>query len=202
MTVSALIIVLLSNHGYWFGGHEEIITARRAAKGELLAADLTFDLMLDNLRLAGGKLPLADGLEDASVKLTIPEVRIRLSMKLVYQILRRDNGAELEKGEIPVEVFPDDLLKHLPRLLDDKKLTVVDHPDGLANTLKHAGVKFIPVDSLAKLQTLPADLILIGKDMLDPSTAMQAPLCARATQVQPFASSSKRASRRWPAALS
>ena len=78
MKTVSLLVLLLSNAGYWFGGREGTVSGPFAADTALPAADLNWELHLDGVRLSSGKLALEAGNDDAAeVRLTPPPVRVR-----------------------------------------------------------------------------------------------------------------------------
>ncbi len=175
MKAAVLIIVALSNQGYWFGGHETEINARWAASGELPAADFSWDLSVGQVSLASGKVAL-NGDKPATIRFVPPEVRTQITARLAYRVIKRDGAAELERGELKVQLFPNDLLTDVPRLLRNHRVVIIDRPDGLPKLFAANDVTALSVNSVSRLQTVPADVILVGPNMLDPNPLFQAPL--------------------------
>src|SRR5579862_8550888 len=139
-TAGTLILVLLSNQGYWFGGQESTITVRRAARGELPGVDLSWRLWLGAAPLANGSLALARGQDEARLRIIPPEVRARNIFRWAYSLKDHETGADLGGGESRVAVFPDDLLDGLSRRIAGRRLSVYDRPQSLPRILDRAGV--------------------------------------------------------------
>lgn len=163
MNLAALFIVVLSHQGYWFGGQLQTIALRPTVKGSIPAADCVWELRLDGATLDRGKIPIAKD-KDTSIQLNLPAARTRVTLHWLYQIVSRDGGKELETGDRPINLFPDDLTSNLARRLQDKRLVVWDKPQGLPKALDRVKAPFLRVDSGDKLLFLNADVILVGKD--------------------------------------
>lgn len=58
MKAAAILIVMLSQQGYWFAGQDGTIVVRWAARGELPGVDLSWELLFDGVRIASGQAPI------------------------------------------------------------------------------------------------------------------------------------------------
>jgi hypothetical protein len=183
MKLAALLVVMLSNQGYWFGGHSETITLHPAVRAGLPGAALFWELRWDHLRLDSGKLAIAGDDQPSVVHLNCPTVRVRLMLHWSYRIVQKSDGKELGSGDVPIEVFPDDLLADLARRVGNRRLVVLDASDasdGLAKTLTAAKLPFTQVSDPGQLQMVQADAVLVGQEMLAGSPLNQGPLSALA----------------------
>lgn len=182
----SLLIVLLSNAGFWFGGQEGVVTLQPSLKGQApVAADVGWDLMLGGVRLGSGTAELKPGDAERGTEIRIrpPVVRARTSMRWVYRVTAKDGGAELARGDVPVEVFPENLLDGVARRLTDAKteLVVWDSADGLPALLARAKVPHARVDGPGQLQVRRASAVLVGADVLGESPFAQSPVLRQAT---------------------
>lgn len=178
MKAATLLIVLLSNQGYWFGGREGIITLRPAVKGGLPAAAISWKLMLDGVQIQSGKTQLTGDDADTIVRLTPPAPRVRTMLIWNYDVVDRA-GKSLEHANRTLVVFPDNLLDHLTDRIKEMTLAVWDDPSGLPKLLDQAHVKYVLVDS-GSLEVSKADVVLVGEGQIDDSAFTQAPLMALA----------------------
>jgi hypothetical protein len=175
MKAVALLVFIASNQGYWTAGQDQTVTARWVvADPAPPAADLAWELVLGRVKLAGGSIPLA-GDKPTAVTLKAPDVRVRTALQWRYRVVRREGGADLDRGELSVHVFPAELTADWPARVGSRKLVVWDSPDGLPKPLAAAKVPFSRVSDLDKVLDLP-DLILVGRDQLDASPFAQGPL--------------------------
>ena len=180
MKLATLLLVVLSNQGYWFGGREGTIDFRPAARGGLPQAVISWDLMIDHVRLASGKSPLPLGNDPGVIRFTPPATRARVMLHWKYRLVAANDGHELETGDVPINVFPDDLSAHLPNALDGKTLAVWDEPQGLPALLDRAKVHYTRVKAAGDLQMSDADVVLVGANMVGDSPFAQSPLAGLA----------------------
>lgn len=173
--VASLLVVLLSHAGYWFGGQDGSVTAQWAVKADAPAAQVSWELMLGGARLDGGNAALGpgDGERGAPIRVRPPVVRARTSMRWVYRVTAQDGGAELARGDVPVDVFPDDLLDGLAQRVAAAKteLVVWDAADGaLPALLARAKVPNLRVDGAGPLQVRRTPAVLVGPGALRDSS--------------------------------
>lgn len=173
MKIATLVMVLLANHGYWFGGREQNMTVRWAARGELPGVDLSWQLLLDGARFAHGVVSLKANDEQATIRIAAPAVRVRTTFRWIYRIQDPATGKQLETAEIPIHVYPDTLLEGVGDRIGNKSLYVWDSPEQLPGLLARAKVPFSRIDDSAKLQVPRPDLLLVGRDMIDSGTFAQ-----------------------------
>jgi hypothetical protein len=176
---ATLLLILLSNQGYWFGGRQATINIRAAARGGLPAAIIEWELRFDGVRIGGGKAAVLPD-ESTELHVTPPAVRVRVELHWDYRLLDRNSGRELEAGSVALNVFPDDLTTDLARRLGDKRLVVWDKPSGLPELLDHARVPFTRIDSSDRLQVMRPDVLLVGPSIIGDSPFDQAPLAGLA----------------------
>jgi hypothetical protein len=183
MKLATLLVVILSNQGYWFGGQAETITLHSAVRAGLPGAALLWELQFSGVGLANGKLAITGDDKPTVLNLTPPSVRARLTMHWVYRIVQTSDGKQIGSGDVPIEMFPDDLLAGLARRVGNHRLIVLDPADatdGLAKTLTDAKVPFTLVAEAGQLQMMQADAVLVGQGMLAGSPFDQGPLAALA----------------------
>lgn len=180
MKLATLLLVLLSNQGYWFGGREGSITFRPAARGGLPKAVISWDLMIDHVRLAGGEEPLPEGDDPGVIRFTPPATRARVTLHWKYRLVAANDRHELEAGDVPINLFPDDLSARLPDILDGKTLAVWDKPQGLPALLDRAKVRYTLAKSPSDLQVSNQDIVLVGMSVIGESPFDQTPLAGLA----------------------
>jgi hypothetical protein len=180
MKLATLLIVILSNQGYWIGGQEATVTTREAARGGLPAADLSWELMFANVRLGNGRVAIAAHDGATTVRIAAPQCRVRIALHWNYRLTARGTGQVLEQGDIPIQLFPDDLLGDLAPRLSQKRLVIWDRVQGIPAVLDAAKAPYTRVDSENALQFAKADAVLVGAGMLGNSIFEQATLRALA----------------------
>ena len=167
MNSTEIIIVLLSNQGYWFGGQSGTATIQWALRNPPTTAVLVWTLAAGEVQLADGKVAMPTGDRPATVTIGLPQVRVRTSLRWVYSVLEREGGKTLASGEASIRAFPNDLLSGLGERLADKKIVVADVPEGLPAVLSAASVQFERVKRLDELQFSRASIVLVGEDQIE-----------------------------------
>lgn len=180
MKAAAILIVMLSQQGYWFAGQDGTIVVRWAARGELPGVDLSWELLFDGVRIASGQAPIDGADKPLTVTIKAPDVQRRARLRWTYRLLSREGKKELEKGEAILHVFPDNLSSEWARRLKGKTVVVLDKPEGLPRLLTAAKVNFTAVDNPGKVQWLKPDVLLIGPGQIGASPFAQAPIVAQA----------------------
>ena len=173
MRAASLLLVLLSNHGYWFGGQENTITIRPAAEGGLPAAVLAWKLMFDGAELQHGRTDLAAGGADTMIHLTAPATRVRITMHWIFQ-------AAGESGDLPIFAFPTDIADRAATRVRGKQVVVWDRPQGLPGMLERLHVSHTVVTSGEQLALMRPDILLVGADAIGKSPFEQSPLLSLA----------------------
>ena len=166
MKLAALVIIALSHQGYWFGNQEQSISLRPAIKEKFPEADRVWEITLDDALLGRGKSPISNAIDPARIQLKLPESRTRVSLRWKYRIIAHNGDKELEKGAIPLYLFPNDLTAALTDRLQGKRLVVWASAGDLTQLLERAKIPFTRVDSEQKLQFLQADIILVGENRI------------------------------------
>ena len=126
MKLAGLLILLLSNQGYWIGGEPGTVTIRAAVQGGqggLPSADLSWVLMLNNVKLGEGKLHLKQDGSDLTITITPPEPRTRVRLRWAYRVTSTTDNKTLESGDVPINLFDRHILDELsgrtrPRQID------------------------------------------------------------------------------------
>lgn len=178
---ATLLIVLLSQQGFWISGQEQKISVSWAATDPAPpAAELQWELEQSNLKLNSGIIRLEPGGLRADISIKSPQVRVRTSLRWTYRLLQQDTKKVLESGERTISVFPADLTSDWGRRLGQKKLVVYDDAAGpLAKSLEAAKVSFTRADDLSKLFNRP-ELLLVAPGKLEKAGVDQPPLLALA----------------------
>jgi hypothetical protein len=179
MKLAGILLIVLAHQGYWFGGRQNTIIVRPAARGGLPAADIFWELSFGQVRVGRGQAEI-DRNGDTTIHVTPPPVRTRVELRWDYRLIARDSGKELDHGVILLNVFPDDLCAQLPQRLGHKRLVVWDKPTGLSELLDRAKVPYIAVHSADRLQVMTADVLLVGPGAIGDSPFEQTPLAAMA----------------------
>jgi hypothetical protein len=175
-----LLIILLTHHGYWLGGHAATVSVQWAIDRQMPASNLQWELMFGKIRLAGGQINMPGGAAPAVVKLNIPPVRVRTQLRWVYRVTAHDGGQELDSGQQVIHAFPPIPWEDARPRLEGKKLFVVDVPTGLPALLKKAQIEATRIDDPSQLQGVRADVILVGAEQLSDSPFAQSALLAQA----------------------
>jgi hypothetical protein len=173
MRAASLLLVLLSNHGYWFGGQENTITIRPAAEGGLPAAVISWKLMLDGAELQHGRTDLRAGGADTVIRLTAPATRVRITMRWLYQVVG-------ENGDIPIFAFPSNIGDGVATRLRGKQIVVWDRPQRLPDMLERLHAPHTIVTSGEQLAVMRPDILLVGPDAIGKSPFAQSPLLSLA----------------------
>jgi hypothetical protein len=168
--LAAVLVIVLSNQGHWFGGRPGQIEVRWAMKGELPQAVLSWEAEFAGSRLAGDGIALRTDREPTKIDLTLPEVRVRTVVQWKYQVRRRDDGKLLSEGGETIYVYPRQILAGVAERLKGKTILVCDRPDGLPRLLSDAEIPHQRIEdgpnAAAALQTAAADILLIGPDQI------------------------------------
>jgi hypothetical protein len=189
MNAASLIIILASNGGHWLSGTDGVLTVTWAAPEGAVAARLVWELRLDGATLAKDSVNLeppkrpqggADAPAAALVRIRCPDVRARTVMIFRWRIERREGGQEVDRGEMPIHAYPADLTNGWNRLLQGRRVAVIDKPDGLPALLDGAKVKYTRFDAAGKLALERPQVVLVGPGALEDSPFAQAPLIDQA----------------------
>src|SRR3954467_5031947 len=100
MKVATLIILMLSNQGYWLSNHNAIVGAEWNAKGKMPAADFVWEIYVGPVLLTNGRVAIP-----GNVQIKCPEVRARTDARLAYRVVEQGGDKVLEKGEHAVQIF-------------------------------------------------------------------------------------------------
>ena len=176
MNTAKLILIILSNQGYWFGGQSGSIDLRWAMQAPPTEAVLEWNLTTGGVRLAGDRVAMPTGDRPSRVHITLPEMRVRTALQWQYRLLSSADGREIERGERTVHVYPSSLLEKVPKLLDGTTLLVLDSRGELSGVLEQAHVAHERVKAMQDLQFTRAELIMIGPDELTADAIEQAPI--------------------------
>jgi hypothetical protein len=180
MRLATLLIILMSNQGYWIGGQEGTINIRPAARGGLPAADVSWDLLWEGVKISSGVLAMAQGDQATILRIKPPQCRQRVVLHWMYRLSARVTGQELAHGDLPINVFPDDIVTNLAERVGQRRVFVWDNAGGIPALLDHAKVPYTRVDAESQLQMVNADVVLVGQEMLDNSIFSQSTLMALA----------------------
>ena len=164
MKAATLLIVLLSGNGYWFG--DRVAEVRFESSSRLAAGRVVWALAHGPLQLAGGVSDL-DANGQSTLRLSPPAVRVRTTLRLVYR-LADAAGNELDAGERPVHLFPDNIFEDAAHLLAGKRLAVwASTSDPLATFLTNARVPHDRFDGGTTLLLRKPDVVIFPPGSLD-----------------------------------
>jgi hypothetical protein len=165
---AALLIVLLSNNGYWLGGRTAELHFEPAALAP--GGHVHWALAYGELRIASGSADVAPGRATA-VKLSLPSVRVRTPLHLAYR-LTDAAGKEVQAGDGAIHLFPDNLLTGAGELLGRSRVVVwADDADPLTSLLTRNAVPHRAVSGSATLRLLRPDVVLVGPGSIDATRA-------------------------------
>jgi hypothetical protein len=163
----ALLLIVLSNQGYWFGGQPERVEIQWVIKEPLPDAVFCWNLMSGPVRVAEDKLVIRSGERPSILTIQTPEVRARTRMTLVYRLERQNDGRILTSGKSTIHLFPNDIFKELPSRLVKMKIMVLDKTGELKKFLEEKKIQFKPVLRISDLELSRSDLVLIAKDEIE-----------------------------------
>jgi hypothetical protein len=178
-TIAALVIIL-SHQGYWFGGQDQTVDVRWAIDAKMPAAELHWDLLFGDVRIASGQTNLPNDGTSAIIHIKTPIARARAQMRWACYLTAPGGTAELASGEGTVELFPPVPLGDVAARLAERQLIVIDGPDRLPAILSAAEIDFVPLQDVSDLQSRRADLVVVGPDRLSRSLFSQSAIFSQA----------------------
>jgi hypothetical protein len=180
MHAAAILVILFSHQGYWFGGQDQTVTVTWPLDQKMPAADLRWELNLGELRLSGDQIRVPGEQGPTAITLKVPKVRVRTEMRWTFRLTAADGGKELLSGERSVHVFPPTSWGDLAARPAKQKFFVVDQPDGLPSLLAAAKIDFARLETVEALQSVKADVVIVGANQLGDSLFAQSPLVSQA----------------------
>jgi hypothetical protein len=161
---AALLIVLLSNDGYWLGGHSANVRFEPAPLAP--AGRVSWVLGFGDVRIASDSLDITPG-RTSTIRLALPSVRLRTRLRLAYEV-SDVAGKRIDAGEVVVQLFPDNLLRNAGSDLGRARLLVWgEEADALPTLLTRAGVPHRAVAGETTLRLLRPDVVLIPPGSMD-----------------------------------
>lgn len=178
MKAVALLMLVLANQGYWFGGRENSIAIQWALESDVPPAVLQWHVAIDQMTLpnGNGRVALPEGAKASTVRIRLPEVRVRTPMRWIYKVTSPDGAKVYATGEQALEVFPTNLLEGLAKRVDDKLVMVWDKSDGVPALLKTAAVPHRVIDRVDQFTMTRPDAVLVGAEQLADVPGLQAAL--------------------------
>ena len=174
--VAAVLLVALSGQGHWFGGREGEVLIQWTTGGKHPESVLAWEVTHGTIRLAQGEVALpADG-KPSAIRITPPAVRVRTVLTLKYRARETRGGKEVESGSMDILLYPDNVLEGLAARLRGRTVMVWDEGGTLPKLLKGAGVPITAIKDPAALQTVRADILLVGPGQLEGNPAAEASL--------------------------
>ncbi len=180
MTKAILLILLLANQGYWFGGQDATITATWAVKADLPAAEVVWELSFNRVRVAQGTMDIKAGDASTTLTLAVPEVRVVTSMLWSYTLKRKDTGEVIQTGEWPVTLYPKKLYSDFSQRLKTRKLTIIDPQPELSDFLTANGIPNTRLSEASSLETRQADVLLVAPGAMGNAALVQERLVEQA----------------------
>jgi len=166
MKLTGLLILLLTHQGYWIGGQQSSVTIRAAVQGGLPNAELSWELMLDGVKLSEGAMHLTGNDRDVAINITPPKPRTRVTLQWVYRLTATKDSKPLETGTVAINLFPPNMIDELADRTRSRSIVVWDRPSGLPAALDAAKIPFTQIDDASKLLALRPDVVLVGPEML------------------------------------
>src|ERR1051325_9863484 len=105
-----LLIILLSNGGYWFDGPGTITVNWAGPEGKMPASSLMWQLSFGAVELASGQADIKQGARGTSVTIDMPATRTATEFTWHYQLKETSTGKLLEEGSQKIRVFPRTIL--------------------------------------------------------------------------------------------
>jgi hypothetical protein len=186
MNLLTILLVTLSNDGYWLSGQAETVQVRWTVEHAVSDATFSWSLKCGEAELGSGRLALRADQKPATLRITAPRVRVRTAMRLAYRVTRPGVTKPIDQGDIAIEVHPDTLLDGVGKRLASKYLTeqdkpevlkrhlfVWDRPEALPALLKKAGVEHTLIGSEADLSFTLPDILIVAGDRLDAGSDQQ-----------------------------
>ncbi len=180
MNNAILLILVLANHGYWFGGQNATITATWAVKADIPAAVLAWQLSFNHVRIAQGVKDVKGGDASSTLTLAMPEVRIATNMMWNYTVKNKVSGEVIQTGELPVTLYPSKLFSDFSQRLKLRKLMIIDPRPELSEYLAANGIPNVRLNDIAHLETLQADVLLVAPGAISQSPLRQGRLIDQA----------------------
>ncbi len=175
----AILVLVLSNQGYWFGGRTGTIDARWAIDADLPRAALAWDLSFGTIGVASGVVAVDPANPPSTIRITLPEVRVPTAFQWDWRLLANDR--EIARGSQTIHAYPQDLLAGVKQRLAGRRLVVWDSSDGLPAALEQAGIAFTRVQQGDQLAFARAEIVLVGPGRISDRTFAQAALLGQVT---------------------
>jgi hypothetical protein len=173
---SAILLVVLSGDGYWFGGNTATAEFQWGLKRPREAATVSWRLVCGDASLAAGQIVLPATQRTAQLRLKLPEVRVPTALRLVYWSDRAGQSKPIAEGAAAGQVYPNNLLTSLAKILGERQLFIWDEAAGLPALLKPRGVPFAHVRGEADLQFVRPDVLIVAAEQLGKKVEGQAKL--------------------------
>lgn len=177
--ICAVLIITLSTQGYWFGGREGTVSLHWPVKEENREAVLIWELLYGNIKIKTGRFAIEVGEKPIEIKIKTPEVRVRTSMRWECRLEEKKSGEVIAKGTASINLFPQDIITKLPRILEDRSIMVCDQVQDLAGFLGKNRVPFRTAHDISAFQTAQPDIILIGPDQIREGVFRQVPVISQ-----------------------
>lgn len=177
---AALLLIVCMQQGYWYAGQEATVTLRWADGVQPVDAVWRWELKYGQIALVDGAFHLGEG-KPSTLKITVPQVRVRTPMMLVWQLVSAANGKLIEQGAIDIHVFASDPLADAPRRLAHLSVAVMSKSPALLEAMNKTGMSVQVMDRASNLMSISADVIVIGPDTLPANPMFQQPLMDHAT---------------------
>jgi hypothetical protein len=173
MNLTTILLVALSNGGYWLSGQTETVEIRWATEQPVAGVTLAWRLTAGEASLASGRLSLSADRQPTTFRLTVPRVRTRTAMKLAWRAEQAGRNKPIAEGIAAIEAYPDDLLAGLSKRLTAKHVFVWDQPESLPALLKKAKIEYTQVSDEKGLSFISPDILIVGKGRLGTEAADQ-----------------------------
>jgi hypothetical protein len=174
---TTLLIILLSNQGYWFGDQDQTISLTPGGSDHLI---LRWRLTMSGAVIADGQSHV-NPRNKTKIHFRLPPVRIRCELRWSYRLKSTDSGNEIKRGEIPVHLFaPIDFSQAMN--LGAHRLVILDPGKRIGAFLRrqNPNANMLEITDASQLETAKADILIVAPDALGDSPFAQYPVLQQA----------------------
>jgi hypothetical protein len=176
MKLGALVMVLLSNDGYWFGGSQATVGFQWTMRDAMPAAEVSWRLHAADVTLAQGQSPLANDGPAAQSRIALPRVRVPMEAELVWQVEPADHAKPhkiLDQGKVSIHLYPPSLLASQATLLAGKQVFVWDDGKNLTALLTKEHLTVQTIGNESQLAFTRPDILIVAADRMSEATTGQ-----------------------------
>ncbi|MEX0654591.1 MAG: hypothetical protein WD534_16985 [Phycisphaeraceae bacterium] len=163
LTLAATVLTItLSTQGHWLADRPGTVSVAWVAPEQAVDAVLDWQLTLDALPLAAGRLELDGNDEATALTIDAPAVRVPTTLKWSYQLHADDDGRRLGEGGRTLRLYPDPLAGLAERVTEPVVVVGEGEPaTALTDVLEQADVPHRQADRAATLQLTRPGIVLV-----------------------------------------